>query len=203
MPTTSALRGDRTCKTVGAGSDWRRGSRWSVSSGRRVVSRDRAFDGVLAEPGQDRVERWQEADGRCGGPTSLPGSAPAGAETARGRLGAEVEQRILDARDRTNWGPMRLTVLIGRHRSTIWKVLERRGQSRGARPGVRRFKRFEWSQPGALLHIDAYKAPKFTQPGHKVTGDRAISSARGLGHTVVIAVQDDHTPPGLRRAAQH
>ena len=50
------------------------------------------------------------------------------------------------------------------------------------------------ASPGALLHIDAYKAPKFDAPGHRVTGERDQSErARGLGHTVVIAVQDDHT----------
>lgn len=55
-------------------------------------------------------------------------------------------------------------------------------------------KRSEWSQPGALLHIDAYKGPRLTVPGHRVTGDRSRAGrASGLGHTVVIAVQDDHT----------
>jgi transposase InsO family protein len=107
-------------------------------------------------------------------------------------LSAADEQRILAARARTNWGPMRLTILTGRHRSTIWKVLKRHGQSRRRRSERQTFRRFEWSQPGALLHIDAYKAPKFTQPGHKVTGDRT-QRQRGLGHTFVIAVQDDHT----------
>src|SRR3712207_1653444 len=34
-------------------------------------------------------------------------------------LGAEDEQAILAARERTNWGPMRLTFLTGRHRSTV------------------------------------------------------------------------------------
>jgi transposase InsO family protein len=107
-------------------------------------------------------------------------------------LPAEVEQQILDARERTNWGPMRLTVLCGRHRATIWKVLKRHGVSRRRRSQRQTFRRFEWSQPGALLHIDAYKAPKFLAPGHRVTGDRR-QRARGLGHTVVIAVQDDHS----------
>ena len=89
---------------------------------------------------------------------------------------------------------MRLTVLTGRHRSTIWKVLKRHGMSRRRRPTRQTFKRFECSQPGALLHIDAYSAPKFDQPGHRVTGDRDKNNrARGLGKTVVIAVQDDHT----------
>src|SRR5438309_10930145 len=38
-------------------------------------------------------------------------------------LTAEQEQQILDARARTNWGPMQLQFVTGRHRSTIWKVL--------------------------------------------------------------------------------
>jgi len=89
---------------------------------------------------------------------------------------------------------MRLTILCGRHRSTIWKVLKRHGKSRRRRSERQTFRRFEWSQPGALLHIDAYKAPKFLEPGHRVTGDRDKNNrARNLGHTVVIAVQDDHT----------
>lgn len=109
-------------------------------------------------------------------------------------LGPEVERRILEARARTNFGPMRLAALTGRHRATVWKVLRRHGVSRRRRPGRQTFKRFEWSQPGALLHIDAYSAPKFNAPGHRVTGDRDKNKrAYGLGKTVVIAVQDDHT----------
>ncbi len=110
------------------------------------------------------------------------------------QLTAEQERKVLQAREKTNWGPMRLTGLTGRHRSTIWKVLKRHGMSRRRRSTRQTFKRFEWSQPGALLHIDAYKAPKFTIPGHRVTGDRSEAGREsGLGHTVVIAVQDDHT----------
>ncbi|WP_169542108.1 integrase core domain-containing protein [Solirubrobacter soli] len=89
---------------------------------------------------------------------------------------------------------MRLAALTGRHRSTIWKVLWRHGVSRRRRGRRQTFRRFEWSQPGALLHIDAYSAPKFLTPGHRVTGDRdKHDRARNLGKTVVIAVQDDHT----------
>src|SRR5512132_1705200 len=109
-------------------------------------------------------------------------------------LSAVEEQRILDARARTNWGPMRLAALVGRHRATVWKVLKRHGVSRRRRGSRQTFRRFEWSQPGALLHIDSYKAPKFLSPGHRVTGERDQNGRdRGLGHTVVIAVQDDHS----------
>src|SRR5881394_2741168 len=139
-----------------------------------------------------QIDRWnaasdgERADFSCLHPRRpVPRSCPHA-------LSAQDEQRILQARARTNWGPMRLTILCGRHRSTIWKVLKRHGVSRRRRGERQTYKRFEWSQPGALLHIDAYKAPKFIQPGHKVTGDRT-QRARGLGHTVLIAVQDDHT----------
>jgi transposase InsO family protein len=74
------------------------------------------------------------------------------------------------------------------------RVLKRHGVSRRRRGTRQTFRRFEWSQPGALLHIDAYKAPRFLAPGHRVTGERDQNGrARGLGHTVVIAVQDDHS----------
>src|SRR3954464_8878778 len=84
------------------------------------------------------------------------------------------EQRILDARAKTNWGPMRLTWLTGRHRSTIWKVLARHGvsrQRRTERPVATR--RYEWTEAGALLHIDAFELPKFERPGHWAHGDRS------------------------------
>lgn len=139
-------------------------------------------------------QRWQaadeasRADWSCLAPRRpVPNSCP-------WALSREVEQRIVRARERTNWGPMRLAALVGRHRATVWKVLKRHGLSRRRRPGRQTFRRFEWSQPGALLHIDAYSAPKFPSPGHRAHGDRSkIGRPGGLGKTVVIAVQDDHT----------
>lgn len=132
-----------------------------------------------------QIDRWnaasngERADFSCLHPRRpVPKSCPHA-------LSAEVEQRILLARERTNWGPMRLTALTGRHRSTIWKVLWRHGKSRRRRAERQTFKRFEWSQPGALLHIDAYSAPKFLAPGHRVTGDRDHNGrAYGLGKNV-------------------
>jgi transposase InsO family protein len=138
-------------------------------------------------------DRWQQAsDGDrtsgawCAPRRPVPRSCP-------WALSAVEEQRILDARARTNWGPMRLAALVDRHRGTVYRVLKRHGVSRRRRGTRQTFKRFEWSQPGALLHIDAYKAPKFDAPGHRVIDKSYVGRTRGLGHTVVIAVQDDHT----------
>ena len=118
----------------------------------------------------------------------VPGSCP-------WALTVEQERAILEAREKTNWGPMRLAYLTGRHRSTVWKVLARHGRSRRRRRCQRQTsRRYEWAEAGALLHIDAYSVPKFDQPGHWATGDRSkVERSRGVGKTVVIGVVDDHT----------
>jgi transposase InsO family protein len=110
-------------------------------------------------------------------------------------LSPEAERRILEARAKTNWGPMRLTALTGRHRSTCWKVLRRHGVSRCRRGQPRQTsRRYEWAEAGALLHIDAFRAPKFAVPGHWATGQRAEQhKTRAAGTTVVIGVVDDHS----------
>ncbi len=110
-------------------------------------------------------------------------------------LSPEVEQAILAARAKTNWGPMRLTWLTGRHRSTCWKVLKRHGVSRQRRsPPRESTRRYEWTEAGALLHIDAFELPKFERPGHWAHGNRSERHrTRRAGKVKVIGVIDDHT----------
>ena len=118
--------------------------------------------------------------------SSRPGSCP-------WALPVEVEQRILDARERTNYGPARLAGLVGCCRGTIWKVLARHGRSQRRRSRPRQtYRRYEWAQPGALLHIDAKTLSKFEQPGHWAHGDRSDRN-RNAGALVVISVVDDHS----------
>jgi transposase InsO family protein len=111
-------------------------------------------------------------------------------------LSREHEREILDARAKTNWGPMRLTCLTGRHRSTIWKVLARHGCSQRRRSAPRQTsRRYEWTEAGALLHIDGFELAKFDRPGHWATGGQRSEQirTRKAGKTVVIGVIDDHT----------
>jgi transposase InsO family protein len=118
----------------------------------------------------------------------VPGSCP-------WALSGEEEQAILRARATTNWGPMQLQFLTGRHRSTIWKVLARHGCSQRRRSAPRQTsRRYEWTEAGALLHIDGFELPKFDVPGHWATGQRAERhKTRAAGKVVVIGVIDDHT----------
>jgi hypothetical protein len=107
-------------------------------------------------------------------------------------LSAEAEQRIVAARTQTNLGPARLAGLVGYRRSTIYKVLKRHGCSRRRSAPRQSTKRYEWAAPGALVHIDAMRLPKFDRPGHWATGDRGDRN-RGLGEVYVVSVVDDHS----------
>jgi hypothetical protein len=80
-----------------------------------------------------------------------------------------------------------------RARSTIWKALPRRGLSRRPRGERQTDRGYEWSRPGALLHMDLKKLGRFDAPGGGRWGCRATRPARAapLGHLDVVI--DDHS----------
>jgi transposase InsO family protein len=113
------------------------------------------------------------------------------------RLSAAEEEPILRARRETNLGPGRLAGICRRARSTIWKVLWRHGLSR-LRKAERRetYRRYEWSRPGALLHVDIARLARFERPGHAVTGVRDKTGAEkraGVGYVYLHCVVDDRS----------
>ena len=75
-------------------------------------------------------------------------------------------QPILRARRETGLGPGRLAGICRRARSTIWKVLHRNGLSRRPRSPRESCRRYEWSSPGALLHVDRPPGSLWA-PGHR------------------------------------
>src|SRR5262245_2198789 len=104
------------------------------------------------------------------------------------KLTGDEEQRILDARQKTNYGPARLAGLVGYRRSTIYKVLKRHCVSQRRHSAERQsFRRYEWSQPGALLHMDTKRLQRFSRPGHWATGDRS-GRHRELGYVYAHCV---------------
>jgi len=110
------------------------------------------------------------------------------------RLSLAEEEPILRARRETNLGPGRLAGIVRRARSTIWKVLWRHGLSRRPRGQRQGNRRYEWSRPGALLHMDVKRLARFSVPGHRVTGDRSTKDLhRGIGYDHLHCVVDDHS----------
>ena len=57
------------------------------------------------------------------------------------------------------------------------------------------YRRYEWSRPGALLHVDVARLARFERPGHAATGVRACRrrEARRGGYVYLHCVIDDHS----------
>jgi transposase InsO family protein len=104
-----------------------------------------------------------------------------------------IEQQVCEARRRTNLGPGRLAGLLGCPRSTVHAVLRRHGLSRRRRSERQTFKRYEWAQPGALLHMDVKRLARFAVPGHWATGRAEQQRSRGAGWVYLHVVIDDHS----------
>jgi transposase InsO family protein len=112
------------------------------------------------------------------------------------RLNSAEEEPILRARRETGLGPGRLAGICRRARSTIWKVLHRHGLSQRRRGARETYRRYEWSVPGALLHVDVARLARFNRPGHAVTGVRNLTAAEkraGVGYVYLHCVIDDHS----------
>jgi len=78
-------------------------------------------------------------------------------------------------------------------RATVARVLKRAGLERlkllEPREPVRRY---EWSRPGDLLHLDVKKLARIGGIGHRIHGDRR-RMIRGLGWECVHVAVDDYT----------
>ena len=111
-----------------------------------------------------------------------------------GQLPAELEEPLLRARAETGYGPLRLASIVGHASSTVWKVLRGHGLSRPPCVEQRPPRRYEWSRPGALLHVDVKRLARFHEPGHRATGDRReLARNRGVGYEYLHCVVDDHS----------
>jgi transposase InsO family protein len=137
---------------------------------------------LTANAGERRSGAW--AADRSSRPRCSPSRTP-----------AQVEARVLAARERTGWGPRLIAGETGVAHSTVHAVLKRHGCSRAPRAARREFVRYEWPCPGDLLHIDVKRYPRFRRPGHAVTDDRRDTGQRRnpLGHDSFHAIVDDHS----------
>jgi len=88
---------------------------------------------------------------------------------------------------------------LGVSPATVSRVLKRAGLSRmrdlePAEP----VRRYQYEQPGALIHIDIKKLGRFERIGHRISGDRTgQSNSRGVGWEFVHVVIDDASRVGF------
>ncbi|NIJ72582.1 hypothetical protein FHR66_001799 [Xanthomonas sp. F4] len=77
--------------------------------------------------------------------------------------------------------------------STIARLLRRAGLHRLAElEPAPPHNRYEYAQPGQLLHLDIKKLARFRQPGHRVTGNLQVNSD-GIGWEYIHLAIDDHS----------
>lgn len=80
---------------------------------------------------------------------------------------------------------------LGVSPATVSRVLRRLGLNKlSALEPAAPIRRYERDNPGDLIHIDIKKLGRFSRVGHRITGDRGIST-RGLGWEYVHVCIDD------------
>jgi transposase InsO family protein len=152
--------------------------------------------GISRATGYKWVRRYR-TEGRAGllDRSSRPKRSPR-------RLPEIVEAEILAARAKTRYGPDRLGPLLGRPRSTVHRVLFRRGFSRllDADRVTTAPVRYVACHPGALVHQDHKKLGRIPEGGgHRVLGRESAphSHRSGLGYDHIEVVIDDHSRFGV------
>lgn len=129
--------------------------------------------------------------------SSRPHSSPT-------RTPAEVEDRIVAARQAEHVGAAELAALLGLPASTIGAVLRRRGMPHLAdidritgevlRAGSASEQRYEHARPGDLLHVDVKKLGRVPDGGGwRLHGRKEQARGRGNGWDFCHVAVDDHS----------
>jgi len=86
----------------------------------------------------------------------------------------------------------RIATYLGVSKATVSRVLRRAGLSRFSDLApIDEVQRYEREAPGDLLHIDIKKLGRFSDVGHRITGDYT-KRTRGLGYEYLFVAVDDH-----------
>lgn len=136
------------------------------------------------------VSRWTarfQAEGREGmqDRSSRPKVMPR-------RTAEALAERIITHRRQRLCG-RHIAELTGVSPATVSRVLRRAGLSR-LRDLVppEPVRRYEYTEPGGLIHLDIKKLGRFERVGHRITGDRTgQSNGRGVGWEYVHIAIDD------------
>jgi transposase InsO family protein len=108
-----------------------------------------------------------------------------------------VEERICAIRVERRWGPHRIAHATGVPRSTVERVLRRRGLNRlrWIDAPTRQVVRYERAAPGELLHVDVKKLGRIPDGGGwRIHGRSAgMNRGRGIGYDYFHVAVDDHS----------
>jgi transposase len=103
-----------------------------------------------------------------------------------------VEEAILRAREQLQEGPHVIGWALGIAASTVHAVLRRHGRSRlVSRPQPEAVVRYEYGEPGGLIHVDIKKLGRILKPGHRVTGNRRGQAKGKAGWQYLFVAIDD------------
>ncbi len=116
------------------------------------------------------------------------------------RIGADVEERIVELRRSRKVGPGQIAAEVGVSSSTVWRVLRAHGLNRlrFIDPPTATVIRYERSQPGELVHLDTKKFGRIPSGGGRLTlGDVGYRTAARqkarIGYVHIHAAVDDYT----------
>jgi len=103
----------------------------------------------------------------------------------------EAKHRQALERRRARKTYRQIALELGLSISTVARLLKRAGLHRladlePAPPVIR----YEYAQPGDLLHLDIKKLGRFAKPGHRVTGNRQVSSEGAGWEFIHVAIDD-------------
>jgi transposase InsO family protein len=113
------------------------------------------------------------------------------------RIASKLEDRIVRVRRARKWGPDRIAGHLGIARSTVHRVLVRRGVNRLDRldrQTGRVIRRYEHPYPGSLVHVDVKKLGRIPRGGGwRAHGRSEAVRGRGIGYAYIHAAVDDHS----------
>jgi transposase len=103
---------------------------------------------------------------------------------------AAAVNRIRRLRERHGLPAWAISRATGVPRSTVSAWLRRLGLNRHLGLPAVPVQRYEWPTAGDLLHLDIKPLGRFRQPGHRVHGNRRVTSPRAGWEYVHVAVDD-------------
>lgn len=136
------------------------------------------------------VTKWLQrfaTDGRAGLEDGSSRPSPPPHQTS-----AALVARMRALRTRHGLPAWAIAERIGVPRSTVGAWLRRLGLSRPVAEPPVPIQRYEWPEPGDLLHLDIKPLGRIGQIGHRIHGDRRRRS-RGVGWEYVHVAIDDHS----------